>query len=106
MAKINKIFAKNLKKARNQLGYSQMKLAELSNCSTGLIAEFELGKSFPSANSLEKIVKALGIKPYQLFLEDSDEINLDKYDLLMSVFNEFKDTLQIDWEKIIKKHLK
>ena len=43
MNKIQELLAVNMKKARQTLGYSQMKLAEICNLSTSFIAEIETG---------------------------------------------------------------
>ena len=59
MEKIQQLLATNIRLARQKLGYSQMKLAETSDLSTGFIAEIEVGRKFPSASSIQKIADAL-----------------------------------------------
>jgi transcriptional regulator with XRE-family HTH domain len=46
-----------------------MRLAELCDTSTSYIGRIEIGMHFPSAEMIDKIARALQIKPYQLFLE-------------------------------------
>lgn len=46
---------------RRARGLSQRKLAEMAGISQALIAELERGKHPPSAPSLEKIARALGL---------------------------------------------
>ena len=69
MAKTRKTLGKNVKRMRKHLGYSQAKLAEFSRLSTNFIGEIELGKKFPSPESLERIAKALGSRPDLLIKE-------------------------------------
>ena len=54
-------------------GISQMKLAELCDSSTGYIGQIEIGNKFPSIEMIGKLSSALSIKPYMLFLDESDE---------------------------------
>ncbi|MDR2428354.1 MAG: helix-turn-helix domain-containing protein [Candidatus Margulisbacteria bacterium] len=66
---LKKTFTNNLRILRRNAGLSQMKLAELCDTSTSYIGRIEIGLHFPSAEMIDKIAKALQIKPYQLFLE-------------------------------------
>lgn len=50
-----------------------MKLAELCDSSTGYIGQIEIGNKFPSVEMIEKISSALSIKPYMLFMDESDQ---------------------------------
>jgi transcriptional regulator with XRE-family HTH domain len=58
-----------MKKYRNLLGLSQMALAEKVKCSTTLIGNIEINRRFPSADNINRIAKALGIKVADLFSE-------------------------------------
>jgi len=69
---INKVLAANIKTARKKLNLSQMKLAEKCSLSTSFIGEIEICRKFPSSRTLERILKALELKPHQLFLENPD----------------------------------
>ena len=82
MTKIQQILLTNIKKYRSRLKYSQMKLAELCGVSTSYIGEIEIGRKYPSAKTLEKIVKALEVKPYKLFLDENDIDDFDQDGLL------------------------
>ena len=84
MTEIQRLLLRNMKKYRSRLNYSQMKLAELCGVSTSFIGEIEIGRKYPSARTLEKIVKALEVQPYKLFM-DTDNIDyFDKKGLLDS----------------------
>jgi transcriptional regulator with XRE-family HTH domain len=71
-AKMNdcrQLLAKNIKKYRKLLGISQMVLAERVGCSTTLIGNIEINRRFPSADNINRIAKALGVKVADLFSE-------------------------------------
>ncbi len=108
MNKLNQLLLMNMKDARQKLRYSQMRLAEICNISTSFIAEIETGKKFPSSSTLLRISEALGLKPYQLFMEkveENQELNPTKrFNLLTKLYRELKDELDKDLEKIIKKY--
>jgi transcriptional regulator with XRE-family HTH domain len=74
MTDVRVLLARNMKRCREILGLSQMKLAERVGCSTTLIGNIEIGKRFPSAENLNRIAAALEIHPSELFAEDSKVI--------------------------------
>ena len=69
MADVHTLLARNLKKYRQILGLSQAALAEKINSSTTFIGNIEIGKRFPSSKNLDLLVKALGVRPADLFAE-------------------------------------
>ncbi len=73
MDEIKAIVAVNIKKYRERLGITQEVLAERCDLSPQYLAALEVGIKTPSLASIERIINALGIRPYQLFLTDSDE---------------------------------
>ena len=75
MIDVRVLLARNMKRCREILGLSQMKLADRVGCSTTLIGNIEIGKRFPSAENLNKIAAALDIPPSELFAEDSAAID-------------------------------
>ncbi len=68
----HKVLIKNLKFYRKQYGISQSKLAELCAVSPNYIGEIEMGRKFPSAEVLTRLVAALNIRPSQLFLGEDE----------------------------------
>jgi transcriptional regulator with XRE-family HTH domain len=72
MTRVQELLIMNLKKARNRLGYSQMVLAEQAGISLGFLVDIEAGKKFPSAKTLQRIIDALGLAPYELFVGNED----------------------------------
>ena len=71
MADVHTLLARNLKKYRQILGFSQAALAEI-NSSTTFIGNIEIGKRFPSSKNLDLLVKALGVRPADLFAEGDE----------------------------------
>ena len=59
---------KNIKKYRNDKGFTQDKLSELAGVSTDYISEIERGKKVPSIKRLDKIAIALEIPAYKLLM--------------------------------------
>ncbi|MCL2520100.1 MAG: helix-turn-helix transcriptional regulator [Spirochaetaceae bacterium] len=68
----HELLIKNIKLHRKQHAYSQMKLAELCAVSSNYIGEIEMGRKFPSADTMERLTAALDLKPYQLFVEGNE----------------------------------
>ena len=60
---------------------------------------------FPSAKTLQKLAKAMGLKPYQLFFEEEDWVRFDRYNELIQILHELQDTVGSDIEHIIKQHI-
>lgn len=69
MTDVRILLAKNIKKFREILGFSQMELAEKVGCSPTLIGKIEIMKRFPSADNINNISKALKITPADLFTD-------------------------------------
>ena len=82
MNQFRSLLAKNLKLARGKLGLTQQELAERCKLSTNYLATIEIGGKFPSSETLSKLVVALKVRPYQLFLEDDDIEAFDRNELI------------------------
>ncbi|MDR1931196.1 MAG: helix-turn-helix domain-containing protein [Spirochaetales bacterium] len=100
------ILAENIKIARNRLGLSQARLAEICELSTSFVGEIELGKKFPSAQNFERLSEALGLRPYQLLYEKEEWEIYDKYDNIADMKTELKEKLNALLEEVIRKHLR
>lgn len=105
MTKIQELLLTNMKEARVKLEYSQMKLAELSNLSTSYIGDIEIGKKFPSANSLQRIADALGLKPYQLFFDKSGTQNMSKFNMLTKLKSDLIKKINTEIDTTIKNYI-
>jgi transcriptional regulator with XRE-family HTH domain len=71
VTKTEQLFIENLKRARNQAGFSQEKLSELIGKGTKYISALEMGTRYPSPEAFQKIADTLGLEPYQLLLDHS-----------------------------------
>ena len=72
MTDVRILLARNMKHCREILGISQMQLAEKVGCSPTLIGKIEIMKRFPSADTLNKIAKALKIEAADLFSKNDE----------------------------------
>jgi transcriptional regulator with XRE-family HTH domain len=100
---VQKAFVVNMKRTRNAMGLSQMKLAELSDLSTSFIAEIESGKKFPSSASIERIARALSLRPYQLFLGEDDRRDVDAAGRIAKLARELKVSVSATIEETTRK---
>jgi len=106
MTRLQEILRTNVRRARKSLGYSQMKLAELCNVSTSFVGEIELGRKFPSAETLQKLADALGLEPYQLFMDDADMAHFERHDVLATLSRELRQRLDEEVTDTIQKYLR
>ena len=67
MVKLRTILAENIKTYRKEMGFSQLKLANLIDSAPNYIAMIEAEKRFPTDTMLEKIAIALQKEPCELF---------------------------------------
>lgn len=67
MVKLRTILAKNIKTYRNEIGFSQLKLADIVDTAPNYIAMIEAERRFPTDSMLEKIAVALQKEPCELF---------------------------------------
>ena len=74
---LKKNIGKRIKELRKKRGLSQEQLAELVGIEQNTLSYIETGANFCSAETLEKLIDALGVMPHELFLfshnESSDE---------------------------------
>lgn len=92
-------FISNLKYYREKRGYSQAKLAELSNCSNGMIGLIEAGKTKPSFDLLVEISCALNIHPADLFLRES---SVSKSEIKKQIENVLIDDIHVILENTFR----
>ncbi len=72
MADIKKQLGQRIKYLRKCRGLSQEKLAELIGLSTRGLGNVETGRHFMALSNIEKLIEALDIEPYELFIFDKD----------------------------------
>jgi transcriptional regulator with XRE-family HTH domain len=105
MSKVEELLAANLKFNRVRLGFSQTRIAELCNLPAGYIKEMENGKKFPSAENLENLSEALGVKPYQMLYEGDEWEASDSRDNLAGLYLELSEKLNMLLEETIHRRL-
>jgi transcriptional regulator with XRE-family HTH domain len=74
MTELHRVLSANLKALRHRWGFSQAELAERGGVSVSYVGELEVGVKWPSAETLERLAKALYIQPYQLFLSAEETL--------------------------------
>lgn len=65
-----KNFRENLKKIRENFGYSQVELSESSGFEASYVGKLERGEADPSLESIERICETLDISPAELLLDE------------------------------------
>ncbi len=68
---IKKLLGKRLQEIRKSRKLTQEQVAELVGIETPSISNIEVGKYFPSAENLDKILAILDIKPVDIFTFES-----------------------------------
>ncbi len=90
LSEIAKSVGLRIRNYRNQCGYSQEKLAELSGCHPTYIGQVERGEKNATLESIEKIATALNIPLSMLFekldghVNQDNNIPLECYEILLS----------------------
>jgi transcriptional regulator with XRE-family HTH domain len=69
MAQLKEIFAYNLKKKRQECGFTQAQLAEKTDVSTHHIGMLEIARNYPTLELVERIAHILNIETYELFID-------------------------------------
>ena len=65
---IKKLLGKRLQEIRRYKKITQEQLAEYIDVDTSSISNIEVGRYYPTAENLEKILKVLDIRPSDIFL--------------------------------------
>ena len=81
MEQAKKLLALNIKVLRKKLGFSQEKLAEITDLSTQTISDIEGCRTWVSDRTLEKLASVLNIDIFQLFIpqDEGDSSNSDSF---------------------------
>lgn len=67
--------ANNLKKYRNQSGYTQQQIADLLGIDRSTYSYYETGKSLPDIKNISKLLKILDVS-YNELLESNENLDL------------------------------
>lgn len=106
MNQFRMLLAKNLKRARNGLNLTQQELAEKCSLSTNYLATIEIGGKFPSSDTLDKLASSLGLKPYQLFLDDGDIEAFDRQELIARFSDRAQQNVVQELERTVREFSK
>jgi len=104
-AKIQDIFAQNLRENRRKCGFTQVQLAEKAEISTNYLAMVELGRYIPRVEVIERLANALNIEIYELFIVPlSPAMELKK--LNESIIADLEDIVMKSVDKAFEKERK
>ena len=106
MADIQEILARNMKRARTRLGYSQARLAERTGTSTAFIGEIEICRKSPSLENLVNIAEALDMEAYELLLGEERKETVNKQTMLTALKKELEGKILEDMDSVFRKHRK
>ena len=90
------LFAKNLRRLRNDMNMSQLDLAAITGLSHNYINDIEHEKKWPSYKTIAILAKALKTEPHQFLLAET-KWNIKEADL-------FKEELSGSIAMIVKEH--
>jgi transcriptional regulator with XRE-family HTH domain len=102
VTEIHRNLVRNMKRHRTLLGISQMELAERAGLSVGYVGEIEMGRKYPSAEKLEAIAKALGVKPFRLIMGPEDLTDALGQDALYETAGRIKERLERELDEIVR----
>lgn len=93
---VRKIFGYNLRNLRESKNLTQDRLAELLNLQTyQTINRIENGRSFVTADLLERICKFFDIEPYVLFQKKNQTYTPETLDQIYQINNKLNDIYNI-----------
>lgn len=80
-------FGLRVKEIRKRRGLTQEKLAEMISIGVRSLVKIETGNSFPSCDTLEKLIKALGTSNVEIFDFDHVQPNEDLRNLIINMMD-------------------
>jgi transcriptional regulator with XRE-family HTH domain len=107
MTHLQRLLIQNIRFLRTEKKMSQTKLSELVNVSPNYLNAVENGKNFPSPEVLQRIIDALGVLPYQLFLEQPGDLRIkviDEESVLFQELTYLKQKFSHEFDKTIQKY--
>lgn len=98
---IKQELGEKIKRIRKQKGLTQEQLAEIVDISSRNLSNIEVGANFPKAETLERLLIALGDTTEELFANDHIKTNLELLERITFYINSAKDDNKM-LEKIYK----
>jgi len=95
-AQVKTLLALNIKIMRKKYGFSQEKLAEITDLSTQTISDIEGCRTWVSDKTLEKLANVLNVDIFQLFIpegEDTGNTETQFYNRLIKLGTEIKNDI-------------
>ncbi len=99
------LLARNVKRGRKRLAISQHRLAELADMPVRSLSEIEVGRSFPGPERLDRIAMALGVQPFQLFLNEEAWDVHDKFEAMVTLARDIKSRVTSTIDDTLNSHL-
>jgi len=99
LAQVKERLALNIKGLRKKWGFSQEKLAELTNLSAQSISDIEGCRTWVSDKTLEKLAKALNVDIFQLFMPPQGDSGENSEAFLYNQLMELRTTMKEDIDK-------
>jgi transcriptional regulator with XRE-family HTH domain len=103
--KVRKILSSNLKKYRDNLGFSQEKLAEKAKISTMMVKDIEAYRTWVSDKTLESLATALKTDIYRLLMPDTvyeEEINKAIRNDLETITQKIRQNIDVTLKNTLK----
>jgi transcriptional regulator with XRE-family HTH domain len=79
-----------------------MELAERAGISAGYVGEVEMGRKYPSPEILERIAKALEVRPYRLLMSDEDVADAAGHDAVYEAAYRLKQRLGEEIDDMVR----
>ncbi len=106
MTRLHQVIARNVRQARKRAGLSQADVATRSGFSNSYLSEIERGRTNPSTEVLERIAQTLGLRPYQLLLEEEEWEIRDRLETVTSMYTDLKNGLNSVLDEALRRHTK
>lgn len=106
MTLVHQVIARNVKQARKRIGLSQADVARGAGFSDSYLSEIERARTNPSAEALERIAETLGLRPYQLLLEEDEWELRDRLETVTSMHRDLKNGLNSMLDETLRRHIK
>lgn len=88
------------------MGFSQQRLAEEADLSTGHMNDIEQARKWVSADTLQRIADALGLEPFMLLIPRDYSSQLDAFSLLTEYASSVRERMEGALESSLKDVLK
>ncbi len=88
------------------MGFSQADVARRAGISDSYLSEIERARSNPSADALERIADTLGLRAYQLLLEEDEWELRDRLETVTDMYRDLKEELNSVLDETLRRHTK